>query len=132
MCKAVTRLHRTNHKHSCVFNALQGTSSAKLPAGTSGCSLTVSLTYYGRDARGKSAATRTLAAAINAPDGECKYGVCTAIKSASKGAATVASAEANTTKTFADGAVKRGFCNLRSRGAVSYDSCVAACHCKCL
>ncbi|WIA29795.1 hypothetical protein OEZ86_012268 [Tetradesmus obliquus] len=66
------------------------------------CSLTVTLTYFGRNARGKSAVTRTMAAAINAPNGACTYGVCAAIKAASKDTATVDSAAANTTKSFAD------------------------------
>jgi hypothetical protein len=44
-----------------------------------------------------------MAAAINKPQGMCQYGVCTAVQAASKGAATVAGAAANMTKSFSDG-----------------------------
>lgn len=88
------------------FTLLPIVCAAQVSAAADGtkCSLTVTLTYFGRNARGKSAVTRSMAAAINAPNGACTYGVCGAIKAASKDTATVDSAAANTTKSFADGA----------------------------
>jgi hypothetical protein len=89
-----------------VFFRLQASLSASPAAAKAACILTISLTYYGStpaDARAKAAAERDMAAAINKPKGMCLYGVCAAVKAASKGAATVTSAAANTTKTFPDG-----------------------------
>ncbi|WIA20772.1 hypothetical protein OEZ85_005135 [Tetradesmus obliquus] len=62
----------------------------------------ISLTYYGRDARSRFAAVRGMMDAINAPQGMCQFKVCDAVKAASRGAAAVAGAAANTTKTFSD------------------------------
>jgi hypothetical protein len=45
-----------------------------------------------------------IAAAINKVGGLCQFGVCTAVKAASKGIVTGNSAAANNTKTFSDGA----------------------------
>jgi 2-C-methyl-D-erythritol 4-phosphate cytidylyltransferase len=92
-----------------LLHALQTSSSAS-PAAAASCSLTVSLTYFGKnanDARAKSVTERDTAAAINKPQGMCQYGVCAAVETASKGAATVTSAAANTTKSFTDGTVCR-------------------------
>jgi hypothetical protein len=45
--------------------------------------------------------------AINGQDGQCKYGVCAALKKASNGAAEVASVAAETAKTFRNGESKQ-------------------------
>jgi hypothetical protein len=66
-------------------------------------SLTIMLTYYGNDARAKYEAETKMAAYINKANGMCQFGVCAAVKAASKGAVAVTSATANTTKTFSDG-----------------------------
>jgi hypothetical protein len=72
-----------------LYSALQKTQVG--PAASAQGSLSVSLTYYGRNARGKFAAVKAMSDAINDQDGECKYGVCAALKKASNGAAEVAS-----------------------------------------
>jgi hypothetical protein len=70
-------------------------------AATKACSLNITLTYYGNDARVK--AESGMAAAINKAKGMCQYGVCAAVTKASKGKAKITSAAADTTKTFSDG-----------------------------
>jgi hypothetical protein len=77
------------------------------PAAAAEGSLSISLTYYAKNARGKFAVVKSMSDAINGADGKCKYGVCTALKRATKGAAEVAGVAAETANTFKNGESKQ-------------------------
>lgn len=91
----------------CVFVpcALQTSQAEPAAAAAAGAqwNVNISLTYYGRDARSRFAAVRGMMDAVNTPQGMCQFKVCDAVNAASRGAAAVAGAAANTTKTFSDG-----------------------------
>jgi hypothetical protein len=84
------------------------------PAGSAQGSLSITLTYYAKNARGKYAVVKSMSDAINSPDGKCKYGVCAALKRATKGAAEVAGVAAETAKTFNNGEGKQMVMHLKS------------------
>ncbi|WIA41057.1 hypothetical protein OEZ86_004693 [Tetradesmus obliquus] len=103
---ALMRTAKVPEKSLVLFTgcAIAKTSQAEPAAAAAGAqwNVNISLTYYGRDARSRFAAVRGMMDAINTPQGMCQFKVCDAVKAASRGAAAVAGAAANTAKTFSD------------------------------